>query len=161
MPLRDESAVRHERAAFDGDMAAARAALEAGDVAAAVDLAVSPSHKFWYGKEPERFELLSDLHELVSRPVEESSYRANPWQAKLLAELYSVWPKHNLEGAFLKHNFQGPHVDERTVSAAESVQLAEYTPELSRGMPVALSRGRWWMKLWEVETGKVIRALDS
>ncbi|HYX71377.1 MAG TPA: hypothetical protein VE732_01290 [Nitrososphaera sp.] len=41
MPRRNEDGFKHERAAFDVDMAAARAALEVGQLSTAVDLAVT------------------------------------------------------------------------------------------------------------------------
>jgi WD40 repeat protein len=158
MPNRDDEAFKHEWAAFDADIAAARAALEAGQFNTAVDLAVSPAHKFYYGKDASRFRLLSDLHKLLESPVKVSSYLENPWQAKLMAELYSTWPKLYLEDAILKHSFPEPHVDEQTVSGAESIQLAEHWHSILSNKPLALSLGRRWLKLWELETGKVIRA---
>ena len=88
MPTRkDDKGFEHERAAFDADMAAARAAFDAGQFAAAVELAISPAHKFWYSKEPARFKLLSDLYQLIKSPPDESAYREDPWQAELMAEL--------------------------------------------------------------------------
>lgn len=158
MPSRNEQYFQQERAAFDADMSAARAALEAGQLGQAVELAVSPAHKYWYGKEPVRFQLLSDLYKLIGHPVEESTYRENPWQAALMAELYLLWPKLDLETVMLRHSFPEPHTEGLKVSGAESVQLARYGWTEN---PVALSRGRFWLKLWDVETGEVIHAREE
>jgi hypothetical protein len=156
MPSRNEEYFKHERAAFDADMSAARAAFEAGELDAAVALAVSPAHKFWYGKEPVRFKLLSDLYKLINCPVEEATYRETPWQGRLMAELYSLWPKVHLEEAILKHSFPEQPANEFAVSGSEQVQLAWYeTGLLSRELG-ALSRGKSWLKLWDLETGEVI-----
>ena len=159
MPTRkDDTGFEHERAAFDADMADARAALDAGEFAAAVELAVSPAHKYWYGKEPVRFKLLADLYQLIKSPADESAYRENPWQARLMAELYLVWPKVDLDAAILKHSFPEPASGEFAVSGAEQVQLAERAAGWTSSRPVALSRGKYSLKLWDVETGEVIRA---
>lgn len=159
MPTRkDDAGFEHERAAFDADMAAARAAFEAGQFAAAVELAVSPAHKFWYAKDPIRFKLLSDLYQLIKSPADASAYRAIPWQAKLMAELYLLWPKIDLDAAILKHSFPEPAAKEFAVSGAEQVQLAERSAGWGSGPPVALSRGKYSLKLWDLETGEVIRA---
>ena len=61
MPTRDDKGFEDERAAFERDMASARAALAVGNLEHAVELAVSPAHKFWYAKERVRFDLLRDL----------------------------------------------------------------------------------------------------
>ena len=161
MPSRNEEDFKHERAAFDAAMSAARAALEAGQLAAAVEVVVSPAHKYWYGKEPVRFKLLSDLYKLIDLPVEESTYRENPWQGRLMAELYSVWPKVDLAQALLKHSFPEPPADDYVVSGAESVQLAARSEFMEPGHPVALSRGRQRLKLWDVESGEVIHAREE
>jgi len=160
MPSRNEEYFKHERAAFDADMSAARAAFEAGQLDEAVRLVVSPAHKFWYGKEPVRFKLLSDLYKLINCPVEEATYRETPWQGRLMAELYSVWPKVHLESAILKHSFPEPPSGEFAVSGAESVQLAASSWGVGWGAarPVALSRDKHWLKLWDLETGEIIRA---
>jgi hypothetical protein len=158
MPSRDEQYFKHERAEFDADMSAARAALAAGQFAAATELVVSPAHKYWYGKEPVRFKLLSDLYKLIESRFEGAHYREGSWQAKLLAELYSVWPKVELAAANLRHSFPEPPSDAYVVSGAESVQLARYG---WTDTPVALSRGRFWLKLWKVETGEVIHAREE
>src|ERR1041384_1214147 len=105
MPKRNEKGFEHERAAFDQDMDAARAAIDAGDLERAVDLAVSPAHLYWYRKEPKRFELLRDLYRLIPNPIDETIYRETPWQQKLLTELYKLWPKTSLEAAILRHDF--------------------------------------------------------
>jgi hypothetical protein len=157
MPSRNEEHFKHERAAFDADMSAARVALEAGQLGAAVEFVVSPAHKFWYGKEPVRFKLLSDLYKLIDDSFDESIYCEAPWQAKLMAELYSIWPKVSLEFSILRHSFSEPDTDDLIAGAAEAVHVAGYRPGFSASQPVALSQGRYWLKLWHLETGEVIR----
>jgi hypothetical protein len=71
------------------------------------------------------------------------------------------WPKVELEDSILKHNFPEPHTDAWTVSGSASVQLAEYWHQLLAKKPVALSRGRHWLKLWDIETGEVIHAEEQ
>lgn len=161
MPRRDDEAFKHERAAFNRDIYNARAYLSEGQVEKAADLAISPAHKYWYGKEDVRFKLLKDLYELVDHSLDESLSTRKPWQGKLMGELYKTWPKLYLEDALLKHSFPEPHVDELTVSGAEAVHLAEYRDEILSKTPVALSQGRYWLKIWELETGRVIWAEES
>jgi WD40 repeat protein len=163
MTLRSDNNFRSEWEAFDADVAAARAAFEAGEFSRAVDLVISPRHKFYYGQDPERFKLLSDLYELLGSPVDEQTYRENPWQSKLMAELYSVWPKQHLEGAFLKHSFPEPPADDYAVSGSQSIHLARSSVglPLGSGRPVALSRGRRAFKFWDVETGRVIHTYEQ
>lgn len=139
-------------------MADARAAFDAREFAAAVELAVSPAHKFWYSKDPVRFKLLSDLYQLIKSPPDEFAYHAIPWQARLMAELYLVWSKVDLDSAILKHGFPEPASGEFAVSGAEQVQLSERAAGWTTSRPVALSRGKYSLKLWDVETGEVIRA---
>ncbi len=141
MPSRNEEHFKDERAAFDADMAAARAALTAGQLGRAVDLVVSPAHEYWYGKDPLRFEVFRDLYKLIADRSDQSICPDAPWQAKLMAELYSVWPKVALECATLRHSFAEPDTDDLIIGAAESVQVAPYAPGLSAGQPVALSQG--------------------
>ena len=160
MPRRNEKGFEHERVAFEADINAARVAFECGDYSKAVDLAVEPAHKFSYGKDLLRFKLLSDLHSLLAQPFDESAYRANPWQRKLMAELYEVWPKMEFEAAILKHEFSEADADDYTVGAAESVQLTEFPSGLVTTKPVVFSHGAKLLKLWELETGKVIYSED-
>jgi len=160
MPRRNDEGFEHERIAFEADIAAARAALESGNLSQAVDLAVDPAHKFWYGKDPLRFKLLSDLHNLLAQPFDEFAYRENPWPRKLMAELYEVWPKIDLEAAILKHEFSETGADDYTVGAAESVQLAEFQSGLLTTKPVVFSQSAKRLKLWDLETGKVIYSVD-
>lgn len=160
MPVRNKAGFEHERVAFEADIAAARAALAAGDVSRAVELAVSPAHKFSYGKDPLRFELLSDLHNLIEHPFDESAYRDNPWQRKLMAELYEVWPKLDLEAGIPRHEFPEASADDFTVGAAESVQLTKFQSGFLTTKPVVFSQGAKMLKLWDLETGKVIYAED-
>ena len=125
MPTLKREGFEHEGAAFDRDMAAARAALDEGDLNRAVDLAVSPEHVYYYAKEPARFELLRDLYRRIGTTADESiypaTYQATPWQAKLMAELYALWPKVSLDCAILRHEFPEEEVTalERQVSARE------------------------------------------
>lgn len=142
-------------------MAEARRALEAGQVGMAVDIVTASTHKFWYGKEPVRFKLLSDLYSLLEHPVDESAYRENPWQRKLMAELYETWPKLLLENAILKHDFPEVNPEERTVTGSESVRIAEYHRALSPTKLVAFSQGRRWLKLWDLESGEIVYGEDS
>jgi hypothetical protein len=135
-------------------MAAARAALTAGQLGKAVDLVVSPAHEYWYGKDPQRFELFRDLYQAIKNFVDESMA---PWQAKLLAELYSVWPKASVDFAILRHSFAEPDTDDLITGAAEAVHVAESRTGFSASEPVALSQGRHWLKLWNLETGEIIR----
>ena len=150
MARRNEKGFEHERAAFDQDMHAARAAIEAGDLDRAVDLAVSPAHLYWYRKELKRFELLRDLYRLIPNPIDEAIYRETPWQQKLLTELYKLWPKTSLDAAILRHDFLEldvtareqllgaqridgetftavrQQIHESRISGAESIQFAKY-----------------------------------
>lgn len=161
MQRRNEEAFKHERAAFEADMAAARAAIEAGDLSRAVDLVVSPSHEFWYGKERLRFELFHDLYKLIGDPIDESIYRENPWQAKLLAKLYSIWPKLSLESAILRHNFAEPQTNPWKVSGAAAVQLAKYRSGFLATRWGALSQGRFRLTFWDLERGEVIHTREA
>lgn len=162
MPARkDDKGFEHERAAFDADMAAARAAFDKGNFAAAVELAISPAHKFWYGKDSVRFKLLSDLYQLIKNPADEVAYRENPWQAKLMAELYLVWPKVDLDAAILKHSFPEPPSGEFAVSGAEQVHLSKYSSGFLSTRWGALSRGKFVMKFWDLERGEVIHEREE
>jgi hypothetical protein len=89
-----------ERVAFEQDLAAAREALGAGDLNRAVQLAVSPAHKYWFAKEPARFELLRELYSLIPQPVDAENYRETSWQRKLITELYAIWPKSPFKARF-------------------------------------------------------------
>jgi WD40 repeat protein len=160
MPRRNDKGFEHERLAFEADIAAARAALESGNLSQAVDLAVDPAHKFWYGKDPLRFELLSDLHHLLAQPFAESAYRENPWQRKLMAELYEVWPKIELVAAILKQEFPEADADDLTVGACETVQLTKFPSGFLTTEPVVFSQSAKQLKLWDLETGEVIYAED-
>jgi hypothetical protein len=160
MPRRNEAEFKHERVAFEADMTAARSALEAGDLSTAVDLAVSPSHEYWYGKDPLRFKLFEELYRLVGDPVDETSYRENSWQGKLMAKLYSIWPKLSLDCAILRHEFSEADADDYTVGAAESVQLAKFPSGLLTTKPVVFSQSAKRLKLWDLLTGEVIYAED-
>jgi len=143
MPRRNEAEFKHERVAFEADMAAARAALDAGEVSTAVDLAVSPAHEYWYGQDPLRFKLLSDLYDLIDHPLDESAYREHPWQRKLMAELYKAWPKIDLEAAILRHDFSEADADDYTATKTG-----------------VFSQGAKKLKLWDLLTGEVIYAED-
>jgi WD40 domain-containing protein len=182
MPKRNEKGFEQERDAFEQDMDAARAAIEAGNLDRAADLAVSPAHLYWYAKEPKRFELLRDLHSLIPNPIDEAIYRKTRWQQKLLTELYKLWPKTSLDAAILRHDFleldvtarekllgtleiDGEtftavrrQIHESKISGTESIQFAKYYTGLISKAWGALSRGRHWLKFWDLETGEIIRA---
>lgn len=185
MPKRNEKGFEHERAAFDQDMDAARAAIAAGDFDRAVDLAVSPAHLYWYRKEAKRFELLRDLYRLIPRPIDEAIYCETQWQQKLLTELYKLWPKTSLDAAILRHDFleldvtarekllgtlqiDGEtftavrrQIHESKISGTESIQFAKYYTGLISKAWGALSRGRHWLKFWDLETGEIIHTRES
>lgn len=74
-----------------------------------------------------------------------------------------MYPKTNLERAVLKHTFEEQAGGADTVSGSESVQLARssYGFPLGEGRPVALSRGRTTLKLWDVESGTNIYTHDE
>lgn len=186
MPTLKRAGFEHEGAAFDQDMAAARAALSAGDLNTAVDLAVSPAHVYDYAKEPARFELLRSLYRRMGTLADESTYQATyqatPWQAKLMAELYVLWPKVSLDCAILRHEFPEAEVttlerkvtareldsetdawvrqviNEQLVSGTESIQFSKYRVGWLSTAWGALSRGRYWLKYWDLETGEIIHA---
>jgi WD40 repeat protein len=148
---------------FREDLAAARREFQNGRPSEAINRVVSARWAWRYAKDPERFQLLKEMYASVESPMTEESCRRNPWQLKLLFELYSVWPKLHLEEAILKHSFPEPPSDDYVVSGAESVQLVELSLGFSigPGRPVALSRGRHWLKLWDVEIGDVIHAREE
>ncbi len=186
MPRRSEKGFEHERLAFEADINAARVALESGDLNEAVDLAVSPAHVYDYAKDPFRLELLRDLYRRMGTPTDESIYQATyqttPWQAKLMAELYVLWPKVSLDGAILRHEFPEAEVtnveqnvtaheldaetdawvrqviNEQLISGAESIQFSRYRVGWLGTAWGALSRGRYWLKFWDLETGEIIHA---
>lgn len=186
MPTLKRPGFEHEGAAFDRDMTAARAALDTGDLDKAVDLAVSPEHVYSYAKEPARFELLRDLYRRMGTPADESiyqaTYQATSWQAKLMAELYALWPKVSLDGAILRHEFPEAEVkrveqnvsaheldaetdawvrqviNEQLISGAESIEFSKYRVGWLSTAWGALSRGRYWLKFWDLKTGEIIYA---
>jgi WD40 repeat protein len=147
---------------FKAALEVARRDFEAGRPGDAVDGIISAPWAWRYGKDPERIKLLRELYEKVESPFTEECARRNPHQLKLLFELYSLWPKIHLEAAILKHSFPEPPSDPYAVSGAESVQLAARSVGfgIGPGRPTALSRGRHWLKLWDVETGEVIYAAE-
>ncbi|MCU1266458.1 MAG: hypothetical protein JWM21_2776 [Acidobacteria bacterium] len=146
---------------FKADLDEARRDFEAGNPQRAVDGVISARWKWRYAKDPERIKLLREMYEWAS-PLTQENPRWDPQQLKLLFELYSLWPKLYLEEAILKHSFPEPPSDPYVVSGAESVQLAARSVGfgIGPGQPVALSRGRHWLKLWDVETGEVIYATE-
>jgi hypothetical protein len=176
---RNEKGFEHERAAFERDIAAARAALDAGDIPTAVKLSVSPAHNFWYSKEGARFELLRELYHLIPQPLDDEKYRQTSWQRELIAELYALWPKVTLDAAILRHDFPEAavnaeellarlrsddaarqRVNETTVTGAESIQFAKYRSTWLGDEWGVLSRGRYWLKFWDLETGELIHARE-
>jgi hypothetical protein len=147
---------------FREDLAAARRDFENGRSSEAINRVLSARWAWHYTKDPERLNLLQEMYASIESPLTEASCRRNPWQLKLLFELYSLWPKLQLEDAILKHSFPEPPTDAYAVSGAESVQLAARPVGFwGPGRPVALSRGRHWLKLWDVETGEVIYASEQ
>lgn len=152
-----------DEAEFRDGLAAARQDFENGRPGHAIERVVSLPWKWKYAKDPERFKLLREMYESVVSPLTEASCRQDPHLVKLLFELYSIWPKLQLEEAILKHSFPEPPSDDYTVSGAESVQLAasSWGVGIGPGRPVALSRGKHWLKLWDVETGEVIYASEQ
>ena len=185
MAKRNEKGFEHERAAFEQDMDAARAAIEARNLDRATDLAVSPAHLYWYAKEPKRFELLQDLYKLLPSPIDEAIYRETRWQQKLITELYMLWSKVSLDAAILRHDFleldvtareqllgtlqiDGEtftavrrQIHESKISGTESIQFARYYTGLISKAWGALSRSRYWLKFWDLETGEIIHARES
>lgn len=130
---------------------------EEGQLEGAAEMLVETADRD--SKRPDRIKLLRDIFEKIT-PVTEESVRREPWQLSFLFHLYQLWPKTNIEGAILKHSFpEQPSQDEWTVSGAEQVHLTKYGFELKTKWGV-LSRGKFWLKLWDLETGKVIRADD-
>jgi hypothetical protein len=145
---------------FRAALAAAREDFENDRPCLAIERVLSLPWKWRFAKDSERFKLLREMYEWIESPLTDASFRQDPHHMTLLFELYSIWPKVHLEEAILKHSFPEPPSDDYTVSGAESVQLAERDVGFSigPGRPVALSQGRHWLKLWDVETGEIIRA---
>jgi WD40 repeat protein len=150
-----------DEAEFKAALAAARSDFENGRPGHAVERVVSLPWKWRYAKEPELFKLLQEVYATVESPLTEESCRRNPWQLKLLFEVYSVWPKVQLEEAILKHSFPEPPANEFAVSGAEQVQLAKYSSGLLSTTWGALSRGKYSLKFWDLETGEVIHARET
>ncbi|HEY6231341.1 MAG TPA: WD40 repeat domain-containing protein [Pyrinomonadaceae bacterium] len=139
-------------------LASARAAIAGGDPQAAVTFLLSVSYK--HAKDPDRLKLLQQIYRLIEFPIDEATWTPECWQRRLLFELYSYWPRLKLQNAILKHSFPEPALDDYAVSGAESVQLAYTTFEWFSKKPVALSRGRYKFKVWDLETGEVIHARE-
>lgn len=147
-----------DEAEFKAALALARKDFETGWPHQAIKRIISLPWKFRYSKDPERFQLLKEMYAWMKSSLSEGC-TPTPVQRKLLVELYSVWPKVHLVDATLKHSFPEPPTDAYTVSGAESVQLvARPDGFIGPGRPVALSRGKYWLKLWDLETGEIIRA---
>lgn len=148
---------------FNAKMATARRYLQDGKPEEAVPLITSSRWTLCHRQYPEGFKLLRELYEHVEPRLTEEGCRRNRWQLELLAELYQLWPKLRLEGALLKHSFPEPAHDEFEVGGAEAVHVAEssYGVGILQTRPVVLSRGRRWLKLWDLETGRVIYAYDT
>ncbi len=147
---------------FKAALATARSEFETGSTDQAIDNIISLPWKWRYAKDQERFQLLKEMYAWME-PNLSAGRSPTPDQRKLLFELYSVWPRVNLAKAILKHSFPEPPSDAYVVSGAESVQLAaqSYGISIGPGRPVALSRGKHWLKLWDVETGEVIYASEN
>lgn len=151
-----------DEAEFKAALAVVRRDIETGARHSAVKRIISLPWKFRYGKDPERFQLLKELYAWIQPGLSEEGRTLTPVQRKLLFELYSVWPKVDLAEAILKHSFTESPSHAYEVSGARSVQLAARRDGfIGPGRPVALSRGRHWLKLWDVETGEVIHAREE
>jgi WD40 repeat protein len=148
---------------FNAKMEAARRYLRDGRPEEAVPLVASSRWTLCHRKYPEGFTLLRELYEHAEPQLTEEGCRRNRWQLELLAELYQLWPKLRLEGALLKHSFPEPAREEFEVGGAEAVHVAEssYGVGIMQTRPVVLSRGRRWLKLWDLATGRVIYTYDA
>lgn len=149
-----------DEAEFRAALAAARKEFETGWPHQAIKHIISLPWKWRYAKDPERFQLLKEMYAWMESTLTQEDYNPTPVQRELLFELYSIWPRVHLAGAILKHSFPEPPSDDYTVSGAESVQLAasSWGVGFGPGRPVALSRGKYWLKFWDLETGEIIRA---
>jgi len=147
---------------FKAALAAVRSEFETGSPDQAIDNIISLPWKWRFDKDPERFQLLKEMYAWME-PNLCAGRIPTLAQRKLLFEAYSVWPKVSLAEAILRHSFPEPPSNDYTVSGAESVQLAaqSYGITIGPGRPVALSRGKHWLKLWDVETGEVIYASEQ
>jgi len=148
-----------DQAEFTDDLFAARRYFESGLLPYAVDRLVYLRGRS--AKDPELFKLLQEVYATVESPLTEESCRRNPWQLKLLFELYSLWPKVHLEEAILKHSFPEPPSSEFAVSGTEQVHVSKYSSGLLDTRWGALSRGKYWLKFWDLETGEVIHAREE
>lgn len=150
-----------DEAEFRAALAAVRKEFETGWPHQAIKHIISLPWKFRYGKDPERFQLLKEMYAWMQASLSEEGRLPTPVQRKLFFELYSLWPKVHLEEAILKHSFPEPPSSEFAVSGAEQVQLTQYSSGFLSTQWGALSRGKYWLKFWDLETGEVIHARED
>lgn len=143
---------------FRSEFAAIRSDFETGGLDKAIESLMSEPWNSRDRKNPERVQLLKEIYAWMQSSLADARHTATPALGGLLAELYSIWPKVALQAAILKHDFPENKTSEDAVSGAESVQVAERSVGLEPSRPVAMSRGKYWLKLWDLESGEVIRA---